>query len=116
MEAITCCGAVFTLHERSHRVALDGFLNVFLKITTIGLGITGVFLSFPSFFQILIADYFASEFLDFAFHLFKATFDLIFVHDGFLLMNIDDHPKRRTRTPALIDTEDVPKIIGGSVR
>jgi hypothetical protein len=71
-------------------------LNVFLKIAIVRLEVADVFLSLPFFFQVLITDYLAGDFLDFTFRFFDSALDLISVHDGLLLMNVDDQSERHT--------------------
>jgi hypothetical protein len=80
-------------------LALDGVLNVFLQITVARLDFALGVLNLSFLFQVLIANYFASDFLDFAFRFFEAAFDLIFVHDDLLVMTVDDGPERRTQFP-----------------
>jgi hypothetical protein len=63
-------------------LALDGFLDVFLQIAILRLDCAADMLGFSFLFQFLITDDFAGDLLDFAFRLFDAAFDLIFVHDA----------------------------------
>jgi hypothetical protein len=80
-------------------LALKSILNVFLQITVARLDFALGVLNLPFLFQVLVANYFASDFLDFAFRFFDPAFDLIFVHDDLLIMTIDYGPERRTQFP-----------------
>jgi hypothetical protein len=83
-------------------LALEGILDVFLQITVARLDFALGVLNLPFLFQVLVANYFASDFLHFAFRFFDAAFDLIFVHDDLLVMTVEDGSEHRIQYPMLI--------------